>query len=294
MNCLSSKFGLWAALVCAALPAVALDFSPMVLRRADTQGLVSELFLYDLTPLEVHQLRQRLLQPVVDDTLTVSYEPTLAELVPAGAQGPGDKLLGMLRPVTMAQNGQIQDTVLIVFQGTTLHARRYRMPSATVALNSAPSNDAALSARPDQMLAMLKSDVLADAKLTPDADSAAVISDISSAVNRWVRAWEQRDVAAYAAAYEPDFRGAGSLSPAPSHAAWLAQRRERILSKRTIAVTLEDMQISLLPNTPTDAQKAHVRFLQRYRGDAVVSVARKRLGLVQRAGAWLIREEVSL
>ncbi len=302
-ECLS-KFTLCAALTALAalaVPAFALDFSPLVLRRADTQGLVSELFLYDLTPPEVQQLRQRLLQPVLDDilALALNYEPTLADLVPVAAEGPGDKLLNMLRPARAAQRAQVEDTVLIVFQGTTLHARRYRMPTSTVELNSALSNFASAtsaekSIRPALTVAVLKPDVPAEAKSMSEGTDAATVADITSAVKRWARAWEQRDMVAYAAAYEADFRGAGRLSPAPSHAAWLAQRRERILSKRDVAVTLEDVQISLVSGARTDPPTANARFLQRYRGDAVISVARKRLGLVLRDGIWLIREEVSL
>jgi Domain of unknown function (DUF4440) len=285
--------GVCAALTAAALPAAALEFSPMVLRRADTQGLVSELFLFDLTPLEVHQLRLRLSQPALPDELTMNYEPTLADLVPAAAPAPGDKLLAMLRPPSTAQHSQAQDSVLIVFQGTTLHARRYRMASTSTGLSTASSNSAGQAQQPTQTVAMIKPEVAADAKPMPDASTAAV-SDITSAVKRWARAWEQRDVATYAAAYEPNFRGAGSAAPASSNKAWLAQRRERILSKRDIEVALEDIQISIQPGASTDTPKANVRFVQRYRGDALRSIARKRLGLVQRDGVWLIREEVSL
>jgi hypothetical protein len=283
-----------AALSAAAMPSAALDFSPLVLRRADTQGLVSELFLYDLTPLEVHQLRLRLSQPVMEDELALSYEPTLADIAPSVVAASGDKLLSMLRPVGKAQPGDAQDAVLVVFQGTTLHARRYRMAFTPVALNSTAPTGPAKASRPEQAFAALNPDAPADAKSVADATSAAALSDIASAVKRWAGAWEQRDVAAYAAAYERDFRGAGALSPLPTHAAWLAQRRERIASKRAIEVRLEDVQISLLPGTQTESPRAHVRFLQRYRGDAVISVARKRLGLILRDGAWLIREEVSL
>jgi hypothetical protein len=289
-----SSFVVCAALSVAALPCAALDFSPMVLRRADTQGLVSELFLYDLTPLEVHQLRLRLSQPVTDDALTLSYEPTLADVMPLAAAGSGDKLLSMLRPVGTSQRGEAQDTVLIVFQGTTLHARRYRMASVVPAdTASASSNGADNATRPAQMVAVLKPEMAADPAPISDAGAAA-LADITSAVKRWARAWEQRDVTAYVASYEPGFRGAGTPAPSPSHAAWLAQRRERISSKRDIEVTLEDVQISVQRVAPADTPKANVRFVQRYRGDALRSVTRKRLGLVLRDGAWLIREEVSL
>lgn len=301
-----TKLGLWALLTATLLPATLLpaaaaDFSPVVLRRADTQGLVSELFLYDLTQQEIQQLRQRLLQPTEDDTLTLSYEPTLADLVPALPAAPGDKLLSMLRPASTTQRGPTQDAVLIVFQGTTLHARRYRMAVAPVAAAGAGAaaaaaspNVAAESQLPAATMAALKPDASVNANATLEPASATVVADITLAVKRWAQAWEQRDVAAYAAAYESSFRGAGAVSLASSNAAWLAQRRERILSKRDIKVALEDIQVSVQRGAPSDAPKAHVRFVQRYRGDALVSVGRKRLGLVLREGVWLIREEVSL
>jgi hypothetical protein len=294
----STKLGLWAVLTATLLPATAADFSPVVLRRADTQGLVSELFLYDLTQQEIQQLRLRLLQPTEDDTLTLSYEPTLADLVPALPAAPGDKLLSMLRPASMTQRGQTQDAVLIVFQGTTLHARRYRMAGAPVAASAAAAaaspNVAAESQLPAATIAALKSDASVNANSSIEATSATVVADITLAVKRWAQAWEQRDVAAYAAAYESGFKGAGGVVLASSNAAWLAQRRERILSKRDIKVALEDIQVSVQRGAPSEAPKAHVRFVQRYRGDALVSVGRKRLGLVLRDGIWLIREEVSL
>ena len=287
-----SKFLVWAVLGAAALPAAALDFSPMVLRRPDTQGLVSELFLYDLTPLEIHQLRLRMLQPL-EDAMTLSYEPTLADLMPTVAAGPGDQLLTMLRPVNTAQRGQVQDTVLIVFQGTTLHARRYRMASTSAASFTTASNTATKAAQSLPIVAAVRSEMATNTPPITDP-SAAALSDITAAVKRWARAWEQRDVAAYAAAYESDFRGAGTAAPAVSNAAWLAQRRERILSKRDIEVALEDVQVSVQRAAPTGMPQANVRFVQRYRGDALKSITRKRLGLVLRDGKWLIREEVSL
>jgi hypothetical protein len=284
---------LCAALLAAALPAAAVDFSPMVLRRADTQGLVSELFLYDLAPSEIHQLRLRLSRPMADDALTLSYEPTLADLVPVAAADPSDKLLTLLRPVNTAPRGQLQDTVWIVFQGTTLHARRYRMTAVPPVFSSGAPSGAVEAQLPTQAVALLKPDGVAETPSISDADAVAV-SDITAAVKRWAGAWERRDVTAYAAAYEANFRGAGTAAVASSSAAWRAQRRERILSKRNIEVVLEDIQVSVQRGAPTDTPKANVRFLQRYRGDALRSISRKRLGMVLRDGAWLIREEVSL
>ena len=275
--------------VLTALPAAAVDFSPMVLRRADTKGLVSELFLYDLTLAEVNQLRLRLRtpQPSVDDVLTLSFEPSLAELVPDLNAAQSDRLLSMLRPVSATRMGQLQDTVLIVFQGSTLHARRYRMEAAASAPVKAATVASVASVATVPALRQSAAAVGADGALVTTANP-----EVLAAVQRWAAAWAQRDVAAYGAAYERDFRGAGGLLPAASNAAWLAQRRERILSKRAIEVALEDLQVSMLPKLSADIPQAQVRFVQRYRGDALRSVSRKRLTLALRDGNWLIREEV--
>ena len=98
---------------------------------------------------------------------------------------------------------------------------------------------------------------------------------------------------AYAAAYERDFRGVGGPAPAASNAAWLAQRRIRILSKRDIELVLTNIQVTLQPATQNGTPQAAVSFIQRYRGDALLTVSRKRLTLALRDGVWLIREEVS-
>ena len=284
------------------LPAAALDFSPMVLRRPDTRGLVSELFLYDLTVPEINQLRQRLRtpQPLAEDMFSLSFEPSLAELVPELTAGQSDQLLSMLRPVSATRLGQMQDTVLIVFQGTTLHARRYRMES-TASAPSRASAVASVAAVTSVTAVTPLTPVTAGQGLRPSAasvtsDSVATgpaNSEVIDAVKRWALAWSQRDVSTYSAAYESDFRGAGGLQTAASNAAWLAQRRERILSKRVIEVELDDLQVSMLPKLAVDVPQAQVRFVQRYRGDALRTVSRKRLTLVLRGGSWLIREEVA-
>lgn len=283
-----------------ALPAAAMDFSPVVLRRADTKGLVSELFLYDLTLAEVNQLRLRLRtpQPSADDAFSRSYEPSLAELVPELSAGQSERLLSMLRPVSATRLGQQQDTVLIVFQGSTLHARRYRLEGRLEATASAPFKATTLAsvAAVSAASATPATSALRPNSVAVSSDSAVVAtanSDVLAAVQRWAQAWAQRNVATYAAAYERDFRGAGGVMPAASNAAWLAQRRERILSKRLIEVELEDLQISMLPSAQTDTPQAQARFVQRYRGDALRNVSRKRLTLALRGGNWLIREEVA-
>ena len=200
-------------------------------------------------------MRRRMPQPLADDMFSLSFEPSLAEVVPELTAGQSDQLLSMLRPVRSTPLGQMQDTVLIVFQGSTLHARRYRMEARA----SAPLKAAAVASVAVVSAGQTARSNLAVASPNAAASSAANL-DVIDAVKRWAQAWSQRDVATYGAAYESDFRGAGGLLPAASNAAWLRQRRETILSKQRIEVELEDLQVGMLPAFSDDTAQAQVRF----------------------------------
>lgn len=56
-----------------------------------------------------------------------------------------------------------------------------------------------------------------------------------AALEAWAQAWSRRDVEAYFAAYAPGFDGRKGHA---SREAWMAERRERILSRRSIGVTV--------------------------------------------------------
>ena len=197
----------------------------------------------------------RMPKPLAEDMFSLSFEPSLAEVVPELTAGQSDQLLSMLRPVRSTPLGQMQDTVLIVFQGSTLRARRYRMEARA----SAPPKAAAVASVAVVSAGQTARSNLAVASPNAAASSAANLNVID-AVKRWAQAWSQRDVATYGAAYESDFRGAGGLLPAASNAAWLRQRRETILSKQRIEVELEDLQVGMLPPFSDDTAQAQVRF----------------------------------
>ena len=281
--------------------ALALDFGPLVLRRDEQRSLVSQIVVSDRMPLDPADLRVRLAHPDAYRSLGLTYEPALAAVEVSLQAGADGRLMLLLKPIPSPADGKPLDIVLIAFQGTTFHSRRYRVDprslgtefaatDPTVELQRAKAAIVATAPKPHEIAPLAAANTAAavaePAQANAGADAGAPVrAQVAQAVQRWARAWAQREVDAYAAAYEPDFKGTAG---AGSHDAWFAQRRERILSKRKIEVEVSDLKIDLR------GSQAEVRFTQRYRGDELRATNRKRLLLVQQGSAWLIREEGSL
>ena len=285
--------------------ALALDFGPLVLRRDEQRSLVSQIVVSDRMPLDPADLRVRLAHPDAYRSLGLTYEPALAAVEVSLQAGADGRLMLLLKPMPSPADGKPLDIVLSAFQGTTFHSRRYRVDprslgtefaatDPTVELQRAKAAIVATAPKLHETAPLAAANTAAavaePAQANAEANAGANANasgrtEVVEAVQRWARAWAQREVDAYAAAYEPDFKGTAG---AGSHAAWIAQRRERILSKRMIEVELSDLKIDLR------GSQAEVRFTQRYRGDELRATNRKRLLLVQQGSAWLIREEGSL
>jgi hypothetical protein len=288
----------WLALALAlqASAAFAIDFGPLVLHRDAQQDLLMQLRLSDRAPLDAAALRVRLAHRDAYASLGLDYAPALAAVEASVQASPDGSVMVQLRPLPLVTTqAQALNIVLIVFEGATLHTRRYRIDSRlpgaefaaidpTLEPAAAPVTATAPKAAPEPAPVPATPRAV-PLKPAPSDAEAPWRTEVAEAVARWARAWASRDVEAYAAAYEADFRGAMG---AASNTEWRAQRRERILSRRSIEVDLSDMKIDLR------GTQAEVLFTQRYRGDALRATDRKRLLMVQRGSAWLIREEVSL
>jgi tetratricopeptide (TPR) repeat protein len=110
--------------------------------------------------------------------------------------------------------------------------------------------------------------------------AAAGSADAEAAVRAWAKAWSQRDMAAYYAAYSPEFKG-----QAASRKAWEQDRRDRIATRKQINVELRDLQVSV------DGDRATAKFRQVYSSDTLSANSRKTLQLARVGGRWLIRQE---
>lgn len=112
------------------------------------------------------------------------------------------------------------------------------------------------------------------APLTPEQQQ------VQAAVERWAKAWSQRDVAAYVASYTSTY-----APPGQERQQWLAQRQSRIEGKSAIRVTAHDIKVNVLGN------KATVTFTQKYAANDHRSLDRKVLVWVRQGDDWRIEQE---
>lgn len=106
-------------------------------------------------------------------------------------------------------------------------------------------------------------------------------ADVTAAVNAWAKAWSEKNVAGYLAAYAPEFETPDGLKRAD----WEQQRRERIEKPKLIAVTVKINSVSV------NGAEATVQLRQSYRSDSLKSNSNKTLKLVKSGDKWLIRQE---
>ncbi|MEQ1660788.1 MAG: nuclear transport factor 2 family protein, partial [Hylemonella sp.] len=99
----------------------------------------------------------------------------------------------------------------------------------------------------------------------------------------WARAWTDKNMTQYLAAYDKSFETPGQQS----RSAWEQDRRLRITGKSRISVNLLELQITVKGN------RAVAKFRQDYKADALAVLSRKTLELVRAGDRWLIVKESS-
>lgn len=85
----------------------------------------------------------------------------------------------------------------------------------------------------------------------------------------------------YLGAYDPSFTPPGKQS----RAAWEKERRDRIVGRAKINVSISDLQVTVKD------KKAQARFRQGYSSGSYSVNSRKTLDLVHTGGRWLIVRE---
>jgi ketosteroid isomerase-like protein len=102
-----------------------------------------------------------------------------------------------------------------------------------------------------------------------------------AAVLAWAKAWANKDMANYLAAYGPEFSPGGQQS----RSAWEKDRRDRIMGKSRITVTLNNLSVKVTGDV------AEAKFHQAYKSDALSVKSRKTLTLRNNGKRWLITRE---
>ncbi|MDD2879013.1 MAG: tetratricopeptide repeat protein [Rhodoferax sp.] len=119
------------------------------------------------------------------------------------------------------------------------------------------------------------------AKPVPVPAEADAAKDAEAAVMAWAKAWAAKDMNAYLGAYSPEFKPSGKQS----RSAWEKDRRDRIMGKSRISLTLDNMSAKV------NGDEAVVKFHQAYKADALSVASRKTLTLKKRGNRWLITQE---
>jgi tetratricopeptide (TPR) repeat protein len=115
----------------------------------------------------------------------------------------------------------------------------------------------------------------------PDRAEATEVDAIRHAVQAWAKAWSRKDMEHYLDAYAPNF----SPPEQQPRSKWEADRRQRILSKKSISVELRQLKISANGKTGT------AQFQQIYTSDNFTGNSRKTLEMVKQGSRWLIVRE---
>lgn len=175
--------------------------------------------------------------------------------------------------------------------GTTVAsvvAKPEPLPEATPGTQAAPVS--ASTAKPSAPIAapapvVTPAPVVAPAPVAskpapaPADHSAAKAAE--AAVNAWAQAWSNKDINKYLGAYSPNFTPPGKQS----RSAWKKDRRDRILGKSRINVSLSDISITV------NGDQATAKFHQKYKSDALSVSSRKTLDLTKQGQQWLITRE---
>ena len=106
---------------------------------------------------------------------------------------------------------------------------------------------------------------------------------IADAVNKWAKAWSNKNVDQYLASYGASFKPAKGMS----RQTWEQQRRERITKPSKISVELSNMKIE------SDDNSAKVKFKQTYRADGKPIRTAKTLHMKRDGDNWYIVEEIA-
>ena len=110
---------------------------------------------------------------------------------------------------------------------------------------------------------------------------AAQSADVRQAVMAWAKAWGQKDMPRYLGSYDAGFVPPDGLS----RKAWEQERRDRIVHKSRIVVSISNLQISVQGNAATAV------FVQNYQADQLKVSSKKTLKLALRNGKWQITRE---
>jgi ketosteroid isomerase-like protein len=258
----------------------------------DSAGLRPGEIVFRIAPAEVYRVAQRHFEPLLNEA---RLQVDLPRQRPASV-----RIDGLQLP---AQGGGI-DLLLLIGQGGVAGMREYHLsrdaagqpiaavdPASRVSALSAaaPRGTALRQANAAQQVTRSMTTTTTTASSAAPATAVALLpaattAGIAQALSAWTQAWSARDAAGYLAHYTPDFSG----TPPLGRARWEAQRRDRLLSRKQIEVSVSELQYQ------PQGSAVLVTLQQNYRSEKLQQTSRKVLTLVRRGEQWLISNEVEV
>lgn len=209
------------------------------------------------------------------DAPTAPSAKTLLALPKPAAQASASVPVAAVKPAPPAASAPVQ-----VPAKPTAAAVAPALPQATAqaaAKTAAASTPGQPTAAATPAQAPARPPTRAQANTPSDQDA------VKSAVLGWAKAWSQKDMNRYLAAYASNFQ-TGNMT----RAKWEADRQLKILSKKTISVNVNQLQVAVNGNNAT------ARFQQIYTSDYFQGNSRKTLELHKQGERWvIIRESVN-
>lgn len=106
-------------------------------------------------------------------------------------------------------------------------------------------------------------------------------TELRRALEQWRQAWRGQDMTQYLGMYDSDFVPPKDLS----RPAWVQQRTQRITSKKSIQLDIQNLTLQL------NANQATVRFTQVYQDERLRASDHKTMHWLWRNGQWVITRE---
>jgi tetratricopeptide (TPR) repeat protein len=153
--------------------------------------------------------------------------------------------------------------------------------SPATAPKAEPVKPAASATIPAAPLAVKQTVAAPSASSRPASQASGDSSAIMQAVHAWASAWAARDLDAYLGAYSKSFAPDGM-----SRGEWEAARRTSFPATRSVQVSLEQPQVSMIGDS-----EAEVTFHQHFRSERANLNTRKMLRLSKENGVWHIAQE---
>jgi ketosteroid isomerase-like protein len=164
-------------------------------------------------------------------------------------------------------------------------------PTRTAAPSPATASVLVASTEPTELPALAAASPRAAADRGASGQAAATatpsapgdkLAQARAAIDSWARSWSGQDFDTYLGMYTSDF-----APPGMSHAQWVQQRRDQILTPKSISIGVDNVRTTVQGDT------AVAEFDQTRRADGALIRSRKTLELVNVGGRWLITKETN-